>query len=134
MQIIQVPSVFSCKLPGGEWLNLALIRRLQLKSDPFAVAVTWANGDSQEYRGDKAAALLEAWEEAKSIDKSAELGAIDAQLLGNGVKNELVAAVRNSDWNLACDLLVLVINEEQRHRLGRIIERFKDIAAHRLMS
>lgn len=134
MQIIQVPSVFGCKLPGGEWLNLALIRRLQLKSDPFAVAVTWTNGDDQEYRGDKAAALLEAWEEAKSIDKSAELGAIDAQLLGNGVKNELVAAVRNSDWNLACDLLVLVINEEQRHRLGRIIERFKDIAAHRLMS
>lgn len=83
MQIIQVPSVFSCKLPGGEWLNLALIRRLQLKSDPFAIAVTWANGDSQEYRGDKAVALLNAWEEARTIDKSGEelCLAIDAQLL-----------------------------------------------------
>lgn len=116
MQIMRVPSVFSAKLPGGEWVNLALIRRLQLKSDPFAVAVTWANGDSQEYRGDKAVALLEAWEEAKCIDKSLcdedEACAIDAALKAWGASEELVFAVKSKNWKSVPGHLLLVKTTE----------------------
>lgn len=73
MHIIKVPAVFTCKLPGGEWLNLALIRRLQVETDNrgvTTVVVTWDKQASQVYRGAKALALLEAWEEINTIDKS----------------------------------------------------------------
>lgn len=130
MQIIQVPSVFSCKLPGGEWLNLALIRRLQLKSNPFAVAVTWTNGDICEYRGDKAVALLDAWEEARCIDKSSEEpGAIDAQLLAHGASPFLIAAVKKGNWVEAEKHLLLVEFSSDRDRLRAIIDRFREITA-----
>ena len=70
MHIIQVPSVFTCKLPGGEWLNLAQIRSIQIEDSPLLVRVVWANGDNSFYRGKYAVALLEAWGEAKGVDKS----------------------------------------------------------------
>jgi len=71
MHIIKVPSVFTCKLPGGEWLNLALIRRLQAEYIPTTtVLITWDNSDTSIYRGDKAIAIIEAWSEIKGIDKS----------------------------------------------------------------
>lgn len=63
-QIISVPTVHSLKLPPGEWLNLALIRRLQFELEPPSAIVTWSNGDSQLYNGDQALAIVEAWEEA----------------------------------------------------------------------
>lgn len=63
--------MFTLKLPGGEWLNLALIRRLQTELLPnVAVVITWENGDNTVYRGDKARAIIEAWNEVKGIDKS----------------------------------------------------------------
>jgi hypothetical protein len=64
--IIKVPSVFTCKLPCGEWLNLALVRRVQydnLTGKPVAI-ITWDNGDGQYYEGENAIALVTAWEEA----------------------------------------------------------------------
>jgi len=71
MHIIKVPAVFTCKLPGGEWLNLALIRRLQAEYIPTTtVLITWDNSDTSIYRGDKAIAIIEAWSEIKGIDKS----------------------------------------------------------------
>jgi len=73
MHIIKVPAVFTCKLPGGEWLNLALIRRLQVEKDSEGdrlVVVTWDHRQSQVYKGAKAIALISAWEETKGIDKS----------------------------------------------------------------
>ncbi len=70
MHIIQVPSVFTCKLPGGEWLNLAQIRSIQTEEYPLLIAVIWANGDRSFYRNHQANALLEAWAEAKGVDKS----------------------------------------------------------------
>ena len=70
MHIIKVPAVFTCKLPGGEWLNLALIRRLQTEETPPAVVITWENGQNQVYYGDKAQAIIEAWSETQGIDKS----------------------------------------------------------------
>lgn len=72
MHIIKVPAVYTLKIPGGEWLNLALIRRLQTELLPTtAVVITWENGDNTVYRGDKALAIIEAWNEVKGIDKSA---------------------------------------------------------------
>jgi len=73
MHIIKVPAVYSLKLPGGEWLNLALIRRLQVETDNrgvTTVVITWDHRQSQVYRGAKALALLEAWQEIQGIDKS----------------------------------------------------------------
>lgn len=70
MQIIQVPSVFTCKLPGGEWLNLAQVRSIQIENTPLLVMVIWSNGDRSFYRHLQAKALLEAWAEAKGVDKS----------------------------------------------------------------
>jgi hypothetical protein len=70
MHIIKVPAVFTCKLPGGEWLNLALIRRLQTEGDPPAVVITWENGQNQFYYGDKARSIIEAWSACQGIDKS----------------------------------------------------------------
>lgn len=70
-QIISIPSIYSLKLPNGEWLNLALVRRLQFESDPPVAIVTWANGDSQVYNDDQALAIAQAWEEAPTkIDRS----------------------------------------------------------------
>lgn len=77
MHIIKVPAVYTLKLPGGEWLNLALIRRLQLESKPPCVLVTWENGDTQIYHHDKAAALIDAWSKIDGIDQSV----IDAEIL-----------------------------------------------------
>lgn len=62
--------MFTLKLPGGEWLNLALIRRLQIELAPPTVVITWNSGDNSLYRGDKAKAIIEAWSEIKGIDKS----------------------------------------------------------------
>lgn len=70
MHIIKVPSVYSVKLPGGEWLNLALIRRLQFEESPPTAYVTWENGESNVYHHEKALALVEAWSETSVIDKS----------------------------------------------------------------
>lgn len=70
--IIKVPSVYTVKLPQGEWINLALVRRCQVELDPVPVVVlTWENGQTQVLRGEKAIALLEALEETTLIDKSA---------------------------------------------------------------
>lgn len=70
MHIIKVPSVYSVKLPGGEWLNLALIRRLQFQESPPCTHVTWENGDTNVYHQEKALAIVEAWSETQVIDKS----------------------------------------------------------------
>lgn len=62
--------MFTLKLPGGEWLNLALIRRLQTELDPPLAVITWDNGKNQPYYGSKALAIIEAWSEIKGLDKS----------------------------------------------------------------
>ena len=70
--IIKVPSVYSCKIPSGEWLNLALMRRLQYEVTESlqVVRVTWENGDKNRFTGEDAIALLTAWEEAHKIAKA----------------------------------------------------------------
>jgi hypothetical protein len=136
MQIIKVTCVFSCKLPNGEWLNLALIRRLQLELDPSPILVlTWENGDSQTYRGDKALAIVEAWEEAQTIDKSGEeLGAIDAQLLAHGASPRLIDAVKTNDADLFLVEMERIESPEQRKRLARVIEPLRKVSHLRLFA
>lgn len=124
MNVIKVPSVFSVKLPGDEWLNLALVRRLHLdETDPPSVTVTWSDGDDTTYTGAKAIALIEAWSELQTIDKSGEdLGIVAGQILFNGGSRELVAAVKSaSDEQIRIELLKLP--ESQRDRLTEVIQR-----------
>jgi hypothetical protein len=67
--IIKVPSVYTCKIPSGEWLNLALVRRLQhddIDGTPLVI-ITWENGDKNRFTGPDAKAILTAWEEAHKI-------------------------------------------------------------------
>ena len=116
-------------------MNLALIRRLELKSGTPEIAVTWANGDIQEFKGSKAIAILEAWEEADEIDKSGEeLGVIDAQLLAHGASPFLIAAVKKGNWVEAEKHLLLIEFSSDRDRLRAIIDRFRKIEARRLKS
>jgi hypothetical protein len=70
--IIKVPSVYTCKIPSGEWLNLALVRRLQYDevNDTTLVILTWENGDKNRFTGPDAKAILTAWEEAHRIAKA----------------------------------------------------------------
>lgn len=126
MQIIKVPSVYSCKLPGGEWLNLALIRRIQIELDPPTALIEWENGDRQVYKGLKAMALAEAWAETQHFDKSS-VGFVDGQLLGNGATPELVAAVIDADDRQISLELLKVEDLEQRDRLTSIIQRLGEI-------
>ncbi|MBH8576971.1 hypothetical protein I8752_29110 [Nostocaceae cyanobacterium CENA369] len=66
MQIISVPTVFTCPTPSAGWLNLAQIRQLQFEDYPNPIAVvTWHNGDKQSFFGDNATAIMNAWLEAQ---------------------------------------------------------------------
>lgn len=105
-------------------MNLALIRRLQLKSDPFRIVVTWAAGDVEEYKDSKALAILQAWEEADGIDKSGEeLGIIEGQLLAAGADIDLVEAVKHGHSLSIEQYLLLEKDLDRRARLVRIIKR-----------
>ena len=65
MQIISVPTVFTCKTPTAGWLNLAQVRQLQFEEYPNPIAVvTWHNGDQQSFFGENATAIMATWQEA----------------------------------------------------------------------
>lgn len=67
MQIISVPTVFTCKLPTAGWLNLAQMRQIQVEQEVFTepvVMITWNNGDNQLFHGDNAKAILSTLEQA----------------------------------------------------------------------
>ncbi len=65
MQIISVPTVFTCKTPTAGWLNLAQIRQLQFEEFPNPIAVvTWYNGEIQNFYGENATAIMQTWFEA----------------------------------------------------------------------
>lgn len=118
--------MFSCKLPGGEWLNLALIRRIQVECNPPTALIEWDNGDHHVYKGLKAIALAEAWAETQHLDKSS-VGFVDGQLLGNGASQSLVSAVIDADDHQIAQELLKVEDLEQRDRLISIIQRLGEI-------
>ncbi|OCQ96067.1 hypothetical protein BCD64_11965 [Nostoc sp. MBR 210] len=69
MQIISVPTVFTCKTPNSGWLNLALVRQLQyeeLEAIGIVVVIVWLTGERQTFRDDDSAAILKAWQEAEA--------------------------------------------------------------------
>lgn len=68
MHIIQVPSVFTCKLPGGRWLNLAQARSFQQERD--LVLITWSNGNQEIFRAHQARAILETLALVPGVDKT----------------------------------------------------------------
>lgn len=67
---IKVPSVYSCKLPGGEWINLAQYRQIKPGDSPDKIVVVWETGEFDTYFGAKAVAILAALREASYIDQS----------------------------------------------------------------
>lgn len=76
--IIKVPAVYFVKLPQGEWINLSLVRSVEVEEDSdslvpinhLVVRLTFDTGKSKAYCGAKALALLEALTETAYIDKS----------------------------------------------------------------
>lgn len=71
--------MYFIKLPQGEWINLALVRSVDVEADPddlvqninhLVVRLVFDTGKSKAYCGAKALALLEALTETAYIDKS----------------------------------------------------------------
>ncbi|BBD60613.1 hypothetical protein NIES2109_34120 [Nostoc sp. HK-01] len=62
--IISVPTIFSCKLPSGGWVNLAQIRQIEIDPPTGVVITTWVNGEKQRFDGENATAILQTWEQA----------------------------------------------------------------------
>lgn len=71
MPIIKVTCMFYVHLPGGEWINLAKVRRLDYEYEPrLTVIVVWSDELQRLYYDEKALAILEALAESEFIDKS----------------------------------------------------------------
>lgn len=50
-----------CKISDNEWLDLALIRRIQFESQPPVAIITWFDGSTQVYNSDQATTIISAW-------------------------------------------------------------------------
>lgn len=50
-----------CKISDNEWLDLALVRRLQFEVEPPIVVITWLDGGTQVYNGNEATVIVNAW-------------------------------------------------------------------------
>lgn len=59
---INSPSIYSCKLPNGTWLNLSLAYQLEIEED--SIILHWVNKETSVYQGEQAQAVITAWEEA----------------------------------------------------------------------
>ncbi|MEH2030252.1 MAG: hypothetical protein V7K67_11350 [Nostoc sp.] len=65
MQIISVPTVFTCKTPTAGWINLAQIRQVIEDEDEKVIVVTWHNGDTQVFYGENAVAIVSSFTQAQ---------------------------------------------------------------------
>ncbi|WP_427159421.1 hypothetical protein ACQFX9_25880 [Aliinostoc sp. HNIBRCY26] len=59
-----MPTIFSCQLPSGGWINLAQVRQLEPDPPTGKVVVTWLNGEKQLFDGENAKAILQGWQDA----------------------------------------------------------------------
>lgn len=50
-----------CKVSDNEWLDLALVRRIQFEAEPPLAIITWFDGSPQVYNGNEATVVVEAW-------------------------------------------------------------------------
>ena len=71
MTIIKCPSVYLVKLPFGEWINLAQVRRVQVELEPPVVVITWDTGINTIFKHIQATAIIAALEESTVSDQSA---------------------------------------------------------------
>ena len=72
--VVRVPSVWSAKIPGGLWLNLAHARKLKIgtyQGLPTA-RIFWQDGSNDTFSGEKADALIDAWERAHNVQRDVE--------------------------------------------------------------
>ncbi|MBH8576188.1 hypothetical protein I8752_24985 [Nostocaceae cyanobacterium CENA369] len=65
MQIISVPTVYTCKTPTAGWVNLAQMRQVMDDEDQKVIIVYWLNGDTSVFSGENADAILSALKEAQ---------------------------------------------------------------------
>ncbi|AFZ32228.1 hypothetical protein Glo7428_3768 [Gloeocapsa sp. PCC 7428] len=60
-------------LPGGEFINLELVRRIETELDPPVARIIWARDETRVYHAERASAIIEALNEDLScwdlIDK-----------------------------------------------------------------
>lgn len=133
MHIIRVPSVFSCKLPGGEWINFDRVRSMKIVASNLPqIALIWDNGDVNFYAGQEAFFILEAWNEASSsIDKSYEVGFVEGQLLAWGSTPELIDAVSSGDDRAIETELKKIESLKERDRLLEIIQQIGPVIGRR---
>jgi hypothetical protein len=59
---IKSPSIYSCKLPKGTWLNLALAYQLEVREEQ--AILYWINKEISIYNDEEAQVIIKAWEEA----------------------------------------------------------------------
>lgn len=50
-----------CKVSDNEWLDLALVRRIQFESQPPIAIITWFDGSTQVYNGNEATVVINSW-------------------------------------------------------------------------
>ena len=74
--VVRVPSIWSCKLPGGRWLNLIHIREMKVwdANKMLTILVVWENGNTDVFLDEEAEALLDAWEKAYEQQRDTDEG------------------------------------------------------------
>ena len=50
-----------CKVSDNEWLDLALVRRIQFEHEPPIAIITWFDGTTQVYNGKEATIVVTEW-------------------------------------------------------------------------
>lgn len=67
--VVQVPSLWTVKIPNGPWLNLAHARKMTMWKDSSQTVarIFWFDSGYDTFSGYKAEALISAWEQAHAL-------------------------------------------------------------------
>ena len=74
--VVRVPSIWSCKVSNGLWVNLAHARKLSLttRNGVQVARIFWDDGKYDTFTQEQATALLEAWERAHNMQRDINEG------------------------------------------------------------
>ena len=56
-----------CKVSDNEWLDLALVRRIQFEAEPPVAVITWFDGSTQVYNGKEASVIVADWIKVNAV-------------------------------------------------------------------
>ena len=78
--VVRVPSVWSCKLSRGLWLNLAHARKLSVSTynNSLTARIFWADGKYDTFGEKDAQTLIDAWERAHNMQRDINEGDRDS--------------------------------------------------------